>query len=119
MVSLGRWLAVGVVAAASLLGGHGVWAQSRNFWLRTGQSAVTRGDFLHGENIWAICDVNCYDVDLILYDVGGRVVAADELGDDYPVVQAPYAGSFSVEVIMFHCSNWDGCAVLVDSDYSF
>ncbi|MFQ3583852.1 MAG: hypothetical protein SNJ85_02800 [Cyanobacteriota bacterium] len=119
MASLGSWIAVGVVAAASIVGGAEAWAQSRNLWLLNGQSTITSGYFYRGENIWAECDVDCYDVDLVLYDARGRVVDADELGDDYPIVQAPYEGNFSVKVIMYNCTHPAGCAVSVDSDYGF
>jgi hypothetical protein len=39
--------------------------------------------------------------------------------DDFPIVQAPYEGNFSVKVIMASCLHPRGCAVIVDSDYSF
>lgn len=119
MASLHSWLAIGVVAAASVVGGAEAWAQSRNLWLRHGQSTVISGYFYPGENIWAICDLNCDDLDLVLYDAKGRVVDADDLSDDYPVVQAPHEGNFSVRVIMYYCTQPEGCAVTVDSDYGF
>jgi hypothetical protein len=49
----------------------------------------------------------------------GRVVAADTLLDDFPIVQAPYEGNFAIQVIMARCLHPLGCAVIVDSDYSF
>ncbi|MGQ9837859.1 MAG: hypothetical protein ACUVRV_07805 [Cyanobacteriota bacterium] len=119
MASLQTWLAVAVVAAASIFGGGKAWAQSRNLWLRQGQSTVTSGYFYRGENIWATCDLDCYDVDLVLYDANGQVVATDQLSDDYPIVQAPYEGNFFVKVILFSCTHPSGCAVQVDSDYGF
>ncbi|MGY2766913.1 hypothetical protein [Thermostichus sp. MS-CIW-26] len=119
MASVRGWLMASLIGAATVVGGAAAWAQSRSLWLLNGQSTVVTGYFYRGENIWAQCDQDCFDVDLVLYDASGQVVAADELLDDFPIVQAPYEGNFSVKVIMASCLHPSGCAVIVDSDYSF
>ena len=118
MVSLRGWLTAGMIGAAAILGGAEAWAQ-RSLWLLNGQSTWVNGYFYQGENIWAECDRDCHDVDLVLYDRNGRVVAEDTLLDDFPIVQTPYEGDFAVQVIMAGCRHPLGCAVVVDSEYGF
>ena len=50
-----------------------------------------------------LCDNDCSDLDLILIDSDGRVVDSDQLPDDYPIVTAPRAGSYTIEVRMAAC----------------
>jgi hypothetical protein len=119
MASVRGWLMASLIGAAAVVGGAAAWAQSRSLWLLNGQSTVVTGYFYQGENIWAQCDRDCFDVDLVLYDASGQVLATDELLDDFPIVQAPYEGNFAVKVIMVSCLHPRGCAVIVDSDYSF
>ncbi|MEN9224517.1 MAG: hypothetical protein Q6L60_05530 [Thermostichus sp. HHBFW_bins_43] len=108
-----------LVAALGLcMSGEG-WAQSRTFLLRRGQSTLTTGYFVRNEAIWAECDRDCLDVDLKLFDRNNRLVDADELRDDFPVVRAPFDGEFTLEVIMFDCRSSAGCYVVVDSELGF
>ncbi len=51
------------------------------------------------------CDVDCSDVDLILRDASGAVVASDTAMDDVPVVTfEPRAGTYTITVRMAACS---------------
>lgn len=56
--------------------------------------------------LFGACDNDCTDVDLIVYDAGGRVVKRDILADDKPVVQfsAARSGTYRIEVVMAVCS---------------
>jgi hypothetical protein len=51
------------------------------------------------------CDVDCSDVDLILRDASGAVVASDTATDDVPVITfEPRAGTYTITVRMAACS---------------
>lgn len=54
----------------------------------------------------ATCDVDCSDVDLILRDLDGNEVAADEDSDDSPsIAYSPRRGGvFRLEVRMYSCA---------------
>lgn len=54
----------------------------------------------------AVCDRDCADLDLVLYDPNGAVVSQDASTDSHPVVSvAPgYNGNFTVQVQMYNCS---------------
>ncbi|BAW95208.1 hypothetical protein NIES970_01100 [[Synechococcus] sp. NIES-970] len=94
-------------------------AQDRALWLYDGEEETVSGYFYAGEDIYASCDEDCYDLDLFLYDSAGRIVDSDTLDDSFPIVQAPYEGNFSVRVKMYDCAHTAGCAVEVSSDYGF
>ena len=51
-----------------------------------------------------VCDQDCSDVDLFLYDATGTLVDSDQLDDDVPIVSVPGAGRYSAEVVMYECS---------------
>ena len=57
-------------------------------------------------SIAGVCDDDCADLDLMLYDARGRMIDQDESTDDHPVVSvtAPRSGTFSVRVRMYDCS---------------
>ena len=112
-------LAAGVVA--TVIGGSitQALAQSRDLWLYDGQQADVNGFFFAGESIFAWCDQDCEDLDLILFDSQGNFVTQDVLLDAAPVVVAPYEGNFRVRVTMPNCTHPAGCAVWVDSDAGF
>jgi hypothetical protein len=51
------------------------------------------------------CDRDCRDLDLVLGDLGGRVLAGDRDDDDEPGFSftAPYTGTFIVPFELAHC----------------
>lgn len=113
-------LAALVLGALAVAGGATlVQAQSRTDWLSTGQTASYNGYLYAGESVYATCDSDCNDLDILLYDANsGQLVDSDVLLDARPVVVAPYEGSFVIEVVMASCSI-EPCAVWTDSDYGF
>lgn len=106
------------VVAVGALGGSAI-AQDRTSWLNDGESSQTTGYLLEGESVYATCDADCTDLDLFLYDEYGTMVDSDSELDSFPVVTAPYEGSFIVEASMPSCTSVAGCAVTVSSDYGF
>ena len=64
--------------------------------LQTGASYMLMG----------VCDQDCRDLDLALYDGYGNLVSADETEDAAPVVDVTVAtgGDFTLEVTMYRCS---------------
>ena len=54
-----------------------------------------------------VCDQDCHDLDLRLYDSDGDEVDADVSNDDWPVVKVSpsRAGEYRVKVIMASCSS--------------
>jgi hypothetical protein len=57
--------------------------------------------------IVGVCDQDCKDLDLVLYNASGRELANDVGEDDVPVVEltAENAGNYIVRVVMANCSN--------------
>lgn len=94
-------------------------AQDRTAWLRDNESTKMTGYLLQGEDVYALCDEDCSDLDLILYNEMGVMVDTDEQMDSFPIVTAPYEGTFIVEVAMPSCIHSAGCAVSLSSDYGF
>jgi hypothetical protein len=63
-----------------------------------------------------VCDNDCNDVDLVLYDADGNEVDSDVQADDYPLVQVTPSETmrYSVKVIMASCKTnpcWYGIGV--------
>jgi len=56
--------------------------------------------------VLGVCDQNCRDMDVAIYDESGATVAQDNANDDHPVVAvAPAAnGQFTIQAQMFQCS---------------
>ena len=56
--------------------------------------------------VLAVCDRDCADLDLVLYDPNGAVVSQDASTNSQPVVAAApgYNGTFTVQVQMYNCS---------------
>ena len=52
----------------------------------------------------AVCDSDCGDIDLVIYDEVGAEVASDVEEDDHPVVRPRGEGDYSVEVQMVDCA---------------
>lgn len=55
----------------------------------------------------AVCDNDCGDIDIKLYDGFGNLIAQDDTDDDIPVVgcRVVSSGYFTVKVIMADCSD--------------
>lgn len=115
--SLATTIACASVALAGIV--SPAVAQDRSIWLNdNGQTTVT-GYFLAGEDIYASCDEDCMDLDLYLYTEQGVLVDSDEAVDAFPIITAPYEGTFSVTVTMPSCTHSAGCSVSLSSDYGF
>lgn len=54
--------------------------------------------------IVAVCDADCGDVDLVVYDAEEDQAAADVEYDDYPVIEFQGEGEYWVEVVMTDCA---------------
>jgi len=94
-------------------------AQERTVWLQDNETTKITGYFVQGEEIFASCDEDCMDLNLFLFNEMGAMVAADDSVDAYPVVTAPYDGTFAIEVSMPTCTHGAGCNATVSSDVSF
>lgn len=108
-----------VVGVAFVSMGESAIAQDRTSWLRDSESATMTGYLLQGEDVYATCDDDCQDLDLFLYDDSGALVDADDQIDAFPIVTAPYEGTFVVKVAMPSCTHNAGCSVSITSDYGF
>ena len=53
-----------------------------------------------------VCDEDCQDLDLRLYDENGNLVSSDNTSDDTPVVSVTpsWSGQFQVKATMYECS---------------
>ncbi|MEL7069021.1 MAG: hypothetical protein AAGN15_10275 [Cyanobacteria bacterium J06581_3] len=111
-------LITGAVVTIALIPARAI-AQDRSLWLRNNEHAMLQGYFLQGEDIYAICDSDCSDLDLFLYAENGSLVDADDALDAFPIVTAPYEGTFSLQVAMPSCRHSAGCAASISSDYGF
>jgi hypothetical protein len=56
--------------------------------------------------VLGVCDQNCRDMDLAVYDESGATVAQDNASDDHPVVAVTPAtsGQFTIQAQMFQCT---------------
>ncbi|MDJ1170250.1 hypothetical protein PMG71_12490 [Roseofilum sp. BLCC_M154] len=56
--------------------------------------------------ILGVCDEDCDDLDLEIYNLAGNPVEADTLGDDYPIVRISpnRTGGYRLKVDMYSCS---------------
>jgi TIR domain len=56
--------------------------------------------------IIGVCDRDCSDLDLSLFDQGGNLVNQDTSSDDKPIVQSQpaWTGPFTVQVTMYNCT---------------
>ena len=94
----------------------GIAQEERILVLEEGESETISVYLLADEAVYASCDEDCSDVDMILYDDEGYEIDADLELDDFPIVSAPYEGFFYVEVSMPVCEFLFGCAVSITSD---
>lgn len=56
--------------------------------------------------IYAVCDEDCGDLDLCIYDENGNEIECDESSDDLPIVSVSpkWTGRFRLWVKMYDCS---------------
>jgi hypothetical protein len=96
-------LARGYEPEGELLGGSG---RSRSSDYRT---VTLEGGTPYA--ILAVCDEECYDIDLVLTDPADSTLARDVRIDDTPVLEftAPVTGQYRLETVMFSC-RLDSCA---------
>jgi len=94
-------------------------AQDRSLWLTHNSRTRLQGYFLQNEDIFALCDTDCQDIDLFLYNEQGTLVDSDDAVDAFPIVTAPYDGAFTLEITMPACSHSAGCAASISSDFGF
>jgi len=66
--------------------------------------------------IAAVCDADCTDIDLRLFDQNGRLIEEDLGRDDHPIVSSlpAWSGAFVVEARMHDCRHAEGCYFAVD-----
>ena len=57
--------------------------------------------------IIGVCDRDCQDLDIALYDSAGNLIASDSQNDDTPIigVNPNYSGAYRIRVNMASCSN--------------
>ena len=76
--------------------------------LRSGQPQYWEVQLARGATyqIVGVCDSDCSDVDMEVYDGNGNSVGSDTLADDYPRVQLTptTSGTFSVKIWLHACS---------------
>jgi hypothetical protein len=56
--------------------------------------------------IIGVCDEDCSDIDMEIYDQNGNSIAVDRGTDDYPMLQISpaWTAEFTLEVDMYNCS---------------
>lgn len=89
-------------------GMDGDWAYASELWLgELAAGAVTTFPLqISGSDEYAIvgvCDSDCSDLDLLVYDPNQEQAAADVEEDDYPMVVVIGEGEFEVAVEMVEC----------------
>ena len=84
-------------------------------WMNTGESFRTEVYLFQDEPIAGTCSNDCYDVDLTLYEISAkRIVAKDHGNTTTPMVNAPYEGSFVLQVGMENCARSGGCRTWIE-----
>lgn len=96
--AMGDWESIGYDAAYNGSSGN----------LRQGQTTSWTYRAYGGDRYlnFAVCDDDCDDIDLYLYDQSGRLVAQDTESDDTPYVaySVPFTQTLKVVVKMEDCS---------------
>lgn len=92
--------------------------QNREGYLSEGESARAY-PYVSGKYAYqftALCDEDCSDVDLRIYDDNGNLVDSDIATDDLPVVSISprWSAKFKVVATMIKCSR-EPCRVVVSS----
>ncbi len=116
---------IAFVSVAALGTTNPAAAQDRTGLLSTDESSMMTGYLYEGESVYAICDEDCSDINLYLYNEDGSAVY-DEYGnavldvatDAFPVVTAPYEGTYRIEAYMSACST-SVCSISISSDNGF
>ncbi|KPQ35093.1 MAG: hypothetical protein HLUCCA11_11785 [Phormidesmis priestleyi Ana] len=106
-----------LIAAGSLIAPAA--AQDRTAWLKDNETTTMTGYLLPGENIYGLCDTDCSDMDLFLYNEMGVMVDSNTLDGAFPIVTAPYEGTFVIEIAVPSCTHGAGCSVSISSDQGF
>ncbi len=109
--------ALGIISPAA--------AQDQTKLLSTNEFSIMTGYLYEGESVYAICDEDCSDINLYLYNQDGSITY-DEYGnavaniatDSFPVVTAPYEGTYRIKAYMSSCST-SICKISVSSDSGF
>ena len=112
-------IASGLLSPALILWSDPAIAQEHRSWIEDNETKKITGYLLQGESVSGLCDEDCSNMDLFLYNEMGVMVDSDDGIDANPIVTAPYEGTFVVEVSVPSCSHWAGCAVSVRSDQGF
>lgn len=98
LIMAGELAEEGYVQAGEILSG----------WLDAGQQEVQYVGLRSGASyqIWGMCDLDCDDLDLTIYDPSGTQVDQDILVDDVPVLEfvASGSGDYRIDVSMVTCS---------------
>lgn len=94
-------------------------AQEHSSWIEDNEKKTITGYLLQGESVSGLCDEDCSNLDLFLYNEMGVMVDSDDGINANPIVTAPYEGTFVVEVSVPSCEHWAGCAVSIRSDNGF
>lgn len=75
--------------------------------LNAGQSEQMTLTLSGGSNyqVAGICQVGCENIDVHLYDAGGREVAKDTESDDVPIVTVSTSGTYTAQITMVTCDS--------------
>lgn len=57
--------------------------------------------------IVGVCDSDCSDIDMYVYDDNGNLIDSDESSDDIPFIEVTprWTATFEVEINMYQCSS--------------
>ncbi|MGM9319937.1 hypothetical protein [Deinococcus aquaticus] len=66
--------------------------------------------------IYGVCDDDCGDLDINVYDAKGKLIASDEEDDDVPALtlKVTKTADYTIEVVMATCDN-DPCFYAIDA----
>lgn len=109
-----RSLAATAVLSSLALVGMASNAKAEDLWMLSGDSQVLEVYLGADQIVTGVCDSDCYDLDLHLFDVDGNLVSQDVATDAAPIVAAPWEGTFYLQVDMVNCAHPSGCGVSVN-----
>jgi hypothetical protein len=112
-------IAAGVAVIFNVGLGSALAQEHSSIWIKDNGSTVVTGYLLQGEDVQGLCDEDCNDMDLILYNEMGVMVDSDHEIDASPIVTAPYEGTFAIEISVPSCTHMVGCEVSVSSSEGF
>lgn len=97
-------LAIGLILR---LEGYELTHNIRTGYLRTGEVTNYYFNLSSGRNyiIYAVCDEDCGDIDLCLFDENDNEISCDNKTDSMPFVNVTprWTGSFRLRVRMYNC----------------